>query len=49
MLSRFQTKSFNNRWKIPSKKQVLEDLLILNREYDYIRVYDTSIHTLDIL
>ncbi|XMB72026.1 glycosyl hydrolase family 17 protein [Mycoplasmatota bacterium WC30] len=33
----------------PTKEQVLEDLLILDQEFDYIRVYDTSLHTIDIL
>jgi exo-beta-1,3-glucanase (GH17 family) len=33
----------------PSKSEVLEDLLILDKEFDYIRVYDTSQHTRDIL
>ena len=33
----------------PSKTQVLEDLLIIEKEFNYIRVYDTSLHTRDIL
>ncbi len=33
----------------PSREQVLEDLLILEKDYSYIRIYDTSIHTEDIL
>ena len=33
----------------PSKLEILEDLLILDKEFDYIRVYDTSLHTHDIL
>ncbi len=33
----------------PTREQVLEDLLILENEYKYIRLYDTSKHTLDVL
>lgn len=33
----------------PSRKQVLEDLLILEKNFDVIRVYDSSKHTEDIL
>ena len=33
----------------PSKQQVLQDLLLLKDEFNYIRVYDTSPHTKDIL
>jgi len=33
----------------PTKDQVLEDLLILNKTFKYIRLYDTSQHTIDIL
>lgn len=33
----------------PSKDQVLEDLLIIEKTFSYIRLYDTSQHTTDVL
>lgn len=33
----------------PSKEQVLEDLLIIEKTFSYIRLYDTSQHTIDVL